>query len=47
MDATEHDYVVSWDKWRAYRWKNWDIFETIDAQILAEHVQTAESWDSA
>jgi hypothetical protein len=44
MDATEHDYVVSWAKWQSYRRENSAMFETIDAQILAEHIEMAEGW---
>jgi hypothetical protein len=44
MDATEHDYVVSWGKWQSYRRENRDMFDTIDAQILAEHVEMAQAW---
>jgi hypothetical protein len=47
MDATEHDYVVSWGKWQRYRRENTEMFDVIDAQILAEHVQMAEAWDAA
>lgn len=44
MDATEHDYVVSWGKWQRYKRENSEMFETIDAQILAEHIEMSESW---
>lgn len=47
MDATEHDYVLDWRKWRNYKAENAPEFEIIDAQILEEHVRIAEEWDAA
>lgn len=47
MDATEPDYVVSWRKWQKYKAENQEMFEQIDAQLLTEHLATAEGWDAA
>lgn len=40
----EAAYAADWNRWQAYRRKNQERFEKIDAQILAEHVRIAEEW---
>lgn len=45
MDATEHEYVLDWRKWRSYKAQNAAEFGIIDAQLLEEHVKIAESWE--
>lgn len=47
MDITEHDYLLDWRAWQNYKAENTAEFETIDAQILAEHTAIAEGWDAA
>ena len=44
MDVSEHDYVLDWGAWQNYKAENTAEFETIDAQILAEHTAIAEEW---
>jgi len=40
----EAGYAADWNRWQAYRRKNQERFEKMDAQILAEHVRIAEEW---
>lgn len=40
----EAAYAADWSRWQAYRRKNQERFEKMDAQILAEHVRIAEEW---
>ena len=47
MDATEHDYVVAWSEWQHYKRENRQLFDTIDADLLEEHIRIAEEWDAA
>ena len=47
MDATEHDYVVAWDKWQRYKNDNRSELDAIDVQLLEEHTKIAEGWDHA
>lgn len=47
MDATEHDYVIAWEKWKRYKAENKSEFDAIDAQLLEEHTKIAEGWDAA
>ncbi len=44
MDATEHAYVLDWQKWQRYKAENAAEFEIIDAQLLEEHTKMAEAW---
>ena len=46
MDVSEHDCVIDWRAWQNYKAANVAEFETIDAQILAEHTTIAEGWDA-
>ncbi len=40
----EAAYAADWNRWQAYRRDNWERFQRIDTQILAEHVRIAEEW---
>lgn len=35
---------VSWEYWQKYKSENASMFQEIDAELLAEHVEIAEGW---
>ena len=37
--------VADWKHWQDYKAQNATMFEDIDAQLLAEHIDIAEAWD--
>ena len=41
----EPDLASDWRSWRRYKSENWDRFERIDADLLAEHMRIAEEWE--
>ena len=41
----ERDLAADWNQWRKYKTKNMAMFERIDAELLAEHIEIAEEWD--
>lgn len=36
--------VADWKHWQDYKAQNSAMFESIDAQLLAEHIEIAEEW---
>ena len=42
----EPDLEADWNQWQAYKTENREMFERIDAQLLAEHIEIAENWPS-
>ena len=42
----EPDLAADWNQWREYKAANRERFERIDAELLAEHIEIAESWPS-
>lgn len=45
MDIAEHDYVVAWKEWQKYKEENRQLFDTINADLLEEHIRIAETWE--
>ena len=45
MPETEPGMVADWKRWCRYKGKNRPRFEKIDAQLLEEHLEIAESWE--
>ena len=37
--------VSDWKYWQGYKAENKSMFETIDAQLLEEHIRIAEEWE--
>ncbi len=42
----EPDLEADWKQWQAYKTENREMFERIDAQLLAEHIEIADNWPS-
>ena len=42
----EPELAADWNQWREYKAANRERFERIDAELLAEHIEIAESWPS-
>ena len=40
----EPDLAADWKRWREYKAENREMFQRIDAQLLAEHIKIAEEW---
>ena len=41
----ERDLGADWKRWNEYKAENREMFERIDAQLLAEHIEIAENWE--
>lgn len=44
MAVAERDYIATLTKWRRYKSENRELFESIDAELLEEHLEIAEGW---
>jgi len=44
---TEQDLVEAWRRWRAYRKKRAELFEVVDAELLAQHMEIALGWGTS
>ena len=42
----ERDLGADWKRWNEYKAENREMFERIDAELLAEHIKIAENWPS-
>lgn len=40
----EADMLEDWKRWRSYKADNREMFDKIDADLLATHVEMAENW---